>query len=565
MRNFLTIDIGGSLIKYGIINENGALLYKAETETDAHLGGHAILEKVKDLGHELLKEHTVEGICVSTAGQVDSRLGKIIYATPDIIPDYTGLSVKDELEKAFKLPTEVENDVNCAGLAESWLGKGKNAKSLFCLTIGTGIGGSYILDNQLHTGFSYSGGEIGYMLINEGQTLQQVAATSSLIQDVAKRKNVDSKTLNGKIIFEQAIKGDQDSIDGINQMVKHLSKGLSTIIYMMNPEMVVIGGGISAQEDYLKPLIYSELKDIMVPTILNQTKIEFAGNMNDAGLIGALRNFMIKEALHPINKIVTSIDSNRNKMTKKELIIADYILNNLSEVPNLTINEMAKKINVGEASISRFTKKIDVGSFNNLRMLTSRATASKKKMENRSNHYHSIKTVYDDVIARFEESAVAKDIDLIKQTLTINERFFLVGKHALEKELTFMKDKLLEFGYDVQLFTDISQRSLSKKILNNKIKVLIFDVEGYDTNLVDYAKEVNQLTETIGLTSQTDSPLARSVEKIAILPFSRKEDRTNAYEVSFYFFMDLLTDALMKAKIETEKRHESVSTLNLID
>ncbi|MCC5890761.1 MAG: ROK family protein, partial [Alkalibacterium sp.] len=223
MRNFLTIDIGGSLIKYGIINENGALLYKAETETDAHLGGHAILNKVKELGSELLKDYAVEGICVSTAGQVDSRLGKIIYATPDIIPDYTGLSVKDELEKAFKLPTEVENDVNCAGLAESWLGKGKNAKSLFCLTIGTGIGGSYILDNQLHTGFSYSGGEIGYMLINEGQTLQQVAATSSLIQDVSERKNVDPKTLNGKIIFEQAKQGDQDCIDGISQMVKHLS------------------------------------------------------------------------------------------------------------------------------------------------------------------------------------------------------------------------------------------------------------------------------------------------------------------------------------------------------
>lgn len=269
--------------------------------------------------------------------------------------------------------------------------------------------------------------------------------------------------------------------------------------------------------------------------------------------------------LHPINKIVTSIDSNRNKMTKKELVIADFILNNLSEVPNLTINEMAKKINVGEASISRFTKKIDVGSFNNLRMLTSRATASKKKMENRSNHYHSIKTVYDDVIARFEESAVAKDIDLIKETLTANERFFLVGKHALEKELTFMKDKLLEFGYDVQLFTDISQRNLSKKILNKNIKVLIFDVEGYDANLVDYAKEVNQITETIGLTSQTDSPLARSVEKIAILPFSRKEEQTNAYEVSFYFFMDLLTDSLWKTQVETNKRHVNLSKLNLID
>lgn len=565
MRKFLTIDIGGSLIKYGIIDEDGTLLYKSEIDTEAHLGGHSIIDKVKKIGKSLLEEYTVEGICVSTAGQVDSRLGKVIYATPDIIPDYTGLSVKNELETFFKLPTEVENDVNCVGLAESWLGKGKNAKSLFCLTVGTGIGGSYILDNQLHTGYSYSGGEIGYMLMNDNQTLQQIAATSSLIDYVSEKKDVEPNSLNGKIIFEQAKKGDQICIEGIDRLVKHLSKGISTIIYMMNPEMVVIGGGISAQENYLKPKIYEQLEKIMVPAILTQTSIEFASNMNNAGLIGALRNFLIKEALHPINKIITSIDSNRNKLTKKEQIIADYILNNLSEVPNLTINEMAKKIGVGEASISRFTKKIDVGSFNNLRMLTSRATASKKKMENRSNQYHNIKSLYDDVITRFEESAVAKDIDLIKQTLTKNERFFLVGKHALEKELTFMKDKLLELGYDVQLFTDISQRNLSKKIVNKSIKVLIFDIEGYDSSLVDYVKEVNQVTDTVGITSQTDSPLARSVDKIAILPFSKNDDQSNAYEVSFYFFMDLLTNALGLSEAMSTKENIKMAKLNLLD
>ncbi|WP_071848632.1 ROK family protein [Alkalibacterium sp. 20] len=560
MKKFLTIDIGGSLIKYGIIDEDGTLLYKSEIDTEAHLGGPSIINKVKKIGETLLEDYTVEGICVSTAGQVDSRLGKVIYATPDIIPDYTGLSVKEELESFFKLPTEVENDVNCVGLAESWLGKGKNAKSLFCLTVGTGIGGSYILDNQLHTGFSYSGGEIGYMLMNDHQTLQQIAATSSLIEYVSEKKKVDPSSLNGKIIFEQAKKGDQICIDGIDRMVKHLSKGISTIIYMMNPEMVVIGGGISAQESYLKPLIYKELEKIMVPAIFTQTSIEFASNMNNAGLIGALRNFLIKEALHPINKIITSIDSNRNKLTKKEQIIADYILNNLSEVPNLTINEMAKKIGVGEASISRFTKKIDVGSFNNLRMLTSRATASKKKMENRSNQYHNIKTLYDDVITRFEESAIAKDIDLIKQTLMTNDRFFLVGKHALEKELTFMKDKLLELGFDVQLFTDISQRNLSKKIVNDSIKVLVFDVEGYDGSLVDYVKEVNQVTNTVGITSQTDSPLARQVGKIAILPFSKNDEQSNAYEVSFYFFMDLLTNALGQVSSESIKDNSKIKS-----
>src|SRR5699024_10023129 len=100
------------------------------------------------------------------------------------IPDYTGVQLKADLESYFNLPVEVENDVNCAGLAESWIGIGKDVKSLFSLTIGTGIGGSYILDNKLHTGHNFSGGEIGYIPI-EGKQFEDLASTSALIRSVA--------------------------------------------------------------------------------------------------------------------------------------------------------------------------------------------------------------------------------------------------------------------------------------------------------------------------------------------------------------------------------------------
>lgn len=557
MRNYLTFDIGGSLIKYGVINENGNLLYNAETDTEAHLGGVLIMDKVKQIGHEMQKNHSVEGVCISTAGQVDSISGKILYAAPDIIPDYTGMAVKEELEAFFSLPVEVENDVNCAGLAESWIGRGKNVNSLFCLTIGTGIGGSFILDKQLQTGYSYSGGEIGYMLVNDDQTFQQAASPRQLITYVSSKKNVDVESLNGENIFNLAKNGDQDCIDGIERMVKQLGKGISTIIYMLNPEMVVIGGGISAQENYLRPLIYKELEKIMVPNILNQTKIEFAGKLNNAGLIGALRNFLIKETLYPLNKVVASINTNRNKLTKKEELIAEYIVNNLSDVPTLTINEMAKRINVGEASISRFTKKIDVGSYNHLKMHASLATSGKKKLEGGNNHYQLIKTQYDEVMTRFEDSTVAEEIAAIKEILESDKRFFLVGQHSQAKELGMLKNKLLALGYDIQLFADHSQRELSKKILNDSIQIIIFDVEGDDSDLSEYAEEVKAVTHLTGLTSQTDSLLGRYVDTVFVIPFSKNDGGTNDYELSFYFFMDLLLNALIPSREESKSAIEN--------
>src|SRR5690606_8949330 len=145
--------------------------------------------------------------------------GVILYAS-SMIPDYTGTSLKKELEAFFKLPVEVENDVNCAGLSESWIGTGKDVKSLFCLTIGTGIGGSYILDNKLHTGHSFSGGEIGYIPI-EGEPFQELASTRRLIEKVAEAKGVSSGELDGKKIFELAKAGDEVCIEEIDNLIAY--------------------------------------------------------------------------------------------------------------------------------------------------------------------------------------------------------------------------------------------------------------------------------------------------------------------------------------------------------
>jgi len=289
MKKYICIDIGGTAIKHSVIKENGEIITMSQIDTEASKGGLSILEKAKNIIRNYITEHKVEGICVSTAGMVDPKEGKIVYAS-SLIPNYTGVEIKKELEKEFDIPCEVENDVNCAGLGEYWLGAAKDSHSCVCLTIGTGIGGCVIINGKVIHGFSNSAGEVGYMIIN-GCAFQDIAATSKLVEKVAIRKNLSKDSINGKIIFDLAKKGDVDCIEEIDNLVDNLALGISYIVYVINPEVVVLGGGIMAQKDYLKERINKALKEKLIERVYKNVKIEFAENQNNAGMLGALYNF----------------------------------------------------------------------------------------------------------------------------------------------------------------------------------------------------------------------------------------------------------------------------------
>ncbi|HIT90645.1 MAG TPA: ROK family protein [Candidatus Merdenecus merdavium] len=290
MKEYICIDIGGTTIKYGVINEKGNFSRVEECDTEAYQGGPKILNKVIALVEELKINCKPKGVCISTAGMVDCNNGIITYAAP-LIPNYTGINIKEEIEQHCHLPCEVENDVNCAGLAEYYAGASKGTKISVCLTIGTGIGGSLIIDNKVFHGFSGSACEIGYMHL-PGGAFQDMGASSILVKKVAALKNVSISDINGKYIFEQAKKGDTDCISAINEMVDILGMGIANICYMVNPEIVVLGGGIMAQKEYLKPLILKSVKQYLLGSILRHTKIAFAENQNRAGMLGAYYHFI---------------------------------------------------------------------------------------------------------------------------------------------------------------------------------------------------------------------------------------------------------------------------------
>lgn len=542
MRNFIAFDIGGTLIKYSILKENGNIIYKSEIPTEAYLGGAEVINKVKAIGDELLQAHSISGICLSTAGQVDSKKGEIIYAS-SLIPEYTGMQIKKELETYFQLQVEVENDVNCVGLAESWIGKGKDAKSLFCLTIGTGIGGSYIIDNQLHSGHSYSGGEIGYIPI-EGSQFEELASTRTLIKNVAKRKGITDKEINGKDIFELALKGDNICIEEINQLVYYLSKGISTIAYMMNPEMIVIGGGITNQKDYLYPLIMKQLEKDLIPALLNKTKIEIAGNLNNAGMVGALRHFLTQESMQPFNRITTMIESNRHKLTKGEATIAKYVTMNLSDVPNHTISQMADKINVSESMITRFCKKLEIGSYNKLRMMAKEATIGTRLHDKAENTAKlEIKESYMNILNKIDTLNQSIDFTEIGSQLRLAKSIILYGSEEMEYVMNQLKYKLMELQIPVAIFSNRYQMDRSFHLLNQDTLVVGFSISGFDSNVLEMLEAARKSNATtIGITSQQDSAITERTDIAFFVPSSNEVGKVtqSITEVSLFYLIDTL-------------------------
>ncbi|RRD40331.1 ROK family protein [Leptotrichia sp. OH3620_COT-345] len=302
---YICIDIGGISIKYGVFTENGDMLINGTVSTRVTSRENYILTDVKKLIKDILEQYGVykiEGICISSAGVVDTEKGEIIYAGPTI-PKYTGTKIKEELEKEFNLPCEVENDVNCAGLGEYWKGVGINSKSMVCITVGTGIGGSIILDGKLLNGIGYTAGEIGYMDIN-GNYIQNIASSKYLIEKIQKEKK-EKEGIEGKIsglhIFELAKQGDKICVEVIDELIRNLSISIRNIIYLLNPEIVVIGGGITAQKEYLEEKIRQYVNDNMISDIFRKTKIKLAKQGNQAGLLGALYHFLSRR--NKINNI----------------------------------------------------------------------------------------------------------------------------------------------------------------------------------------------------------------------------------------------------------------------
>ncbi|MFT8317511.1 MAG: ROK family glucokinase [Sporolactobacillus sp.] len=304
------IDLGGTTIKMALIDDNGKMIDKWAIATNtvdngSHIAGDISQSVLQKMGQFNLDRTNVRGIGMGAPGFIDMNTG-FVYKAVNI--GWENYPLKDDLEQSIGLPVIIENDANMAALGEMWLGAGQGAKNLVCVTLGTGVGAGIIIDGDILHGINGMAGEIGHMTVvpkdgapcNCGKRgcLETVSSATGIRRLALEALDYNDSESILRDIFEQ--KGDITAEDVFNCTAKkdplssavaekaayYLGYALGAVSVVVNPEMIVIGGGVShAGETLLQPLM-KYFKAYSLPRIADACSFDIAKLGNNAGIIG---------------------------------------------------------------------------------------------------------------------------------------------------------------------------------------------------------------------------------------------------------------------------------------
>ena len=299
----LAIDLGGTEVKMGRADRLGNLYETISASVSFDGYKTPLLETVLKTAETFLASwpEKPEGIAVSACGQVDSETG-VVIGTNGNIPGYEGTQLKAALEKAFGVKTRALNDANAAVLGEAFTGRARGLRDVLMITLGTGVGGGVITGGRLLDGRRGIAGELGQFTLRADGPLcpcgkrgvfEYYASTTALVRQCAERTGREG--LNGKIIFGEIGQGNEVFRSVLEDWIRDIAEGLTSLVHLFNPEMILIGGGVSRQQKLLiKPLRKAVLRRCM-PRFAEGLQIESAELGNDAGMIGAVRFWLDKE------------------------------------------------------------------------------------------------------------------------------------------------------------------------------------------------------------------------------------------------------------------------------
>jgi beta-glucoside kinase len=294
---YVCFDIGGTNVKYGLLDQQGNLLSQGSFPT-IHSSKEEFVESLVLKIKKYEKKEEISGIGISLPGVIEPHTGKAL--TAGALYHLYGENIKDILSSHFSYPINVENDANCALMAEYLNGEAQELDDVVLVTIGTGIGGAILSQGKIVYGRDYKAGEFGMMRINvinqPDVTLHELASTSALINLYREKKSLSHCVLiDGEKILRE-METDTEVREVVNEWLRYLATGLFNIVVSFNPQKLILGGGISANPKLLS-LVEGILKDN--PHWQDfQVDIQLAKYRNDAGLIGAL------------SSLVTYIDTN---------------------------------------------------------------------------------------------------------------------------------------------------------------------------------------------------------------------------------------------------------------
>ena len=299
------IDLGGTDIKGAIVSPEGVILHQDRVPTEASDGADAVADRIASLAARLCDDHGVAsadatGLGIGVPG-VTRADGTVVLA-PNL--GWHHVPFKSKLQdRLSNTKVEIDNDANVAALAEAKAGIGRGCQSLVLLTLGTGIGGGIIIDGAIHHGASYSAGEVGHMTVvpdgplcgcGKHGCLEALSATNGMISHTQKSLDTgessvlsDVASLTPKAICNAAADGDAVALRTVNHVATYIGIAVANLLNILSPDVVAIGGGISAAGNLLLDPIVASAKINTLEGLFESTTIDLAKLGNDAGAIGA--------------------------------------------------------------------------------------------------------------------------------------------------------------------------------------------------------------------------------------------------------------------------------------
>lgn len=303
------VDVGGTTVKMGWFDIEGNLLDKWEIPTRTENGGEKILPDIAESIHAKMKEKKVEkedvaGVGLGAPGPIDAS--GTVYGAVNL--GWGTFSISDKLSGLLGVEVKAGNDANVAALGEMWKGGGKGCRNIVAVTLGTGVGGGIIVNGEILTGANGAGGEIGHIHVEDEETevcgcgntgcLEEYASATGVVR-LAKRalqatnepsvlRERPEDKISAKAVFDAVKEGDALAVKIAEQFGEYLGKGLAVIACVVNPEMFVIGGGVSKAGEILFDYIRPHFEKTVFKGCKN-VKFALATLGNDAGIFGAAK------------------------------------------------------------------------------------------------------------------------------------------------------------------------------------------------------------------------------------------------------------------------------------
>lgn len=288
---YACIDMGGTAIKVAVSDELGNL--EAKESLVVHHDFDLLINSLVEWIETKKQQYSIEGIAISSPGAVDSVQG--IVGGSSAIPCIHGPNWKNILKEKTGLNVSIENDANCAALAEVFSGTAKEVKDMMFIVCGSGVGGAIIKDGKIHKGANLFGGEFGYMIMeyvdSKPVTLSDCASTMSFVRKA--RSHYQDNSINGLEVFKKAEDGDAYCKEVIHTFYFNLAKGIFNLQHVFDPEMILLGGAISDRSDFVERInecLKQIIKEMEIACAMPY--VSKCTHTKDANIIGALANYL---------------------------------------------------------------------------------------------------------------------------------------------------------------------------------------------------------------------------------------------------------------------------------